>query len=76
MIRPVAADLLELLVAPLWAAIVVFLALGLAWLLRKPLRRMAQDLGVTKLSFLGIDIEWIAEQTQAAYRNRKRTRLP
>lgn len=70
MSEPVLADLVEVLVAPLWAATVVFLAIGLAWVFRSPLRRIARDLGVTKVSVLGVDIEWITEQTQSAYRNK------
>jgi hypothetical protein len=33
------ADLLEVLIAPLWAAALVFVTLGVIWMLRGPLKR-------------------------------------
>ncbi|HEY6781117.1 MAG TPA: hypothetical protein VI111_09190, partial [Thermoleophilaceae bacterium] len=75
MIGPLTGDVVEVLVAPVWAVATVFIALGVAWLLRKPLRAMGRDLGVSKVSVLGIDIEWIAEQTQSAYQD-KRLQVP
>lgn len=70
---PVATDWLELLVAPLWSIVVLILALAIAWWLRRPLLRVLNDLGVSRLSFLGIDIEWIAGQTRDAYSERDLT---
>jgi hypothetical protein len=40
----IATDVVELLLGPLWAAVVVFLALGVAWLLRRPIKRALSDL--------------------------------
>lgn len=60
----------ELFVAPLWGLVVAVLALLLAWVCRRPLRRIVGDLGVTRLSILGVDLEWVAEQTGSAYSGR------
>lgn len=65
------ADLVEVLVAPLWSALVVVILFVVAWILRRPLGRMLRDLGISRLSFLGVDIEWIANRTQDAYRERE-----
>lgn len=64
------ADLVEVFVTPVWTAVVVFLAAGGAWILRGPLRRLVEALGVSKLSALGIDVEFVVEQTAAAYEAR------
>jgi CheY-like chemotaxis protein len=69
--RYVATDLVDVLVAPLWTAAVVLLTLGVLYLFRKQLGRLFRDLGIKRMSILGVDLEWVEEQTEAAYRDKK-----
>jgi two-component system chemotaxis response regulator CheY len=70
---PLATGWLEILVAPLWGAVVVIIVLIVAWLFRGPLTRLLSDLGISRLSVLGVDVEWVVGQTQAAYRERQQS---
>jgi CheY-like chemotaxis protein len=67
---PLATDWAQLLLTPVWGIVVIALALALAWLLRGPLTRVLRDLGVSRVSFLGIDVEWVATQARGAYEAR------
>jgi CheY-like chemotaxis protein len=74
--RYVSTDLVDVLVAPLWTAIVVLLALCVLYLLRRPLGRMFQELGIKRMSFMGVDLEWVTEQTKAVYDDKPDKTLP
>lgn len=65
---PFATDWAQLFLAPLWGIVVVFILLGVLWLFRRPVTRVLADLGISRLSVLGVDIEWIVDQTSDAYR--------
>ena len=51
----------------MWAVLVAFLTLLLIWVFRRPFGRLATDLGITRLSFLGIDLEFLQEKAREAY---------
>jgi CheY-like chemotaxis protein len=63
-----ATDWVQFFLAPVWTGLVLVVALGAIWLARRPLRRVAADLDVSRLSLFGIDLEWIADQRAEAYR--------
>lgn len=71
MSTPLATDWPQLLLTPLWSAIVAVLLLCLAVALRRPLSRRLGQLGISRVSLLGVDVEWIADQTADAYRGRQ-----
>jgi CheY-like chemotaxis protein len=66
-----ATDWVELLLAPIWSAIVALVALALVVAFRQPLGRLLWRLGVTRINLLGVDVEWIVDQTADAYRHRQ-----
>ncbi len=69
---PLATDWAEVLVPPIWSAILV---VGLALLLvvfKRPVRYLLNELGISRLNILGIDIEGIADETESAYVKRRR----
>lgn len=68
---PLATDWLEILVPPVWSAILLVLLLVLALLLRRPLLYIFARLGVSRLSILGVDVEWITNQAEDAYASRE-----
>jgi CheY-like chemotaxis protein len=70
------ADWVELLAVPVWSVLVAFLTLLLLWVFRKPFGKLAGDLGITRLSFLGIDLEFLQEKAVEAYMNRENVGLP
>jgi CheY-like chemotaxis protein len=67
---PLATDWAQLLLAPIWSALVALLLLGLALAFRRPLGRLLGQLGVTRVGLFGVDIEWISDQAADAYRKR------
>ncbi len=69
---PLATDWAEVLVPPVWSAVLVLILLLLAWALRKPLTRALAAMGVSRLSVMGVDVEWITNQAGNAYRARDR----
>jgi CheY-like chemotaxis protein len=68
---PLATDWVELLLGPIWSAIVALIALALVVAFRRPLGRLLWKLGVTRINLLGVDVEWIVDQTADAYRHRQ-----
>src|SRR3954451_23448364 len=71
--NPPLADVVEVLLAPLWTVLVAFIALFLLWLFRAPLRRLAIELGISKVKLLGMELdpEALAEETKRAYEDRE-----
>jgi CheY-like chemotaxis protein len=64
---PLATDWAEVLVPPVWSATLLLIILVLAWALRRPLTRVFAALGVSRLSILGVDVEWLTNQAEDAY---------
>lgn len=70
---PLATNWVEILVPPVWSAVLLVILLIAAWALRGPLMRVFAALGVSRLSILGVDVEWIADQAEDAYNARHLT---
>lgn len=68
---PTATDWLEILVPPVWSALLLVLLLLFSWLLRKPLARIVAAMGVSRLSVFGVDVDWIADRAGEAYTGRE-----
>ena len=68
---PLATDWAEVLVPPVWSAVLLACLLLLALLFRKPLTRVFAGLGISRLSILGVDVEYIAERTEEAFDSRE-----
>ncbi len=64
---PTATDWLEILVPPVWSAVLLVLLLFFSWLLRKPLARIVARMGVSRFSVFGVDVDWIADRAGEAY---------
>jgi CheY-like chemotaxis protein len=67
---PLATDWAQLLLTPIWSAIVALLLFGCVLAFRRPLVGLLGRKGISRLSLFGVDVEWIAGQTADAYRER------
>lgn len=68
---PIATDWFEILVPPVWSALLLVLLLFFSWLLRRPLARIVAAMGVSRLSVFGVDVDWIADRAGDAYTARE-----
>lgn len=68
---PLATDWAEVLVPPVWSALVAVALLALAWFWRVPLSRGLNKIGISRLNVMGVDL--IASQAEDAYRARNMT---
>lgn len=71
MSAPLATDWTELLLTPVWTAMVAVLLFFLLVAFRRPLADRLGRLGISRLSLFGVDVEWIADRAAEAYRARQ-----
>lgn len=60
MTPPLATDWAEVLVPPVWSAVLLISFVLLAVLFKRPLKRVLAELGISRFSILGIDVELAA----------------
>jgi len=68
---PLATDWAEVLVPPVWGAFLLVMVVLLAVLFKRPLKRVLAELGISRFSILGIDVEGIADEAEHAYVQRE-----
>lgn len=71
MMPPLATDWAEVLVPPVWSAFLLVAVVLLAVLFKRPLKRILAELGISRFSILGIDVEGIADEAEDAYIQRQ-----
>lgn len=75
MTPPLATDWAEVLVPPVWSAVLLVSFVLLAVIFKRPLKRVLAELGISRFSILGIDVEGIADEAEDAYLQRQ-SRVP
>jgi CheY-like chemotaxis protein len=68
---PLATDWAEVLVPPIWSAFLLVAVVLLAVIFKRPLKRILAELGISRFSILGIDVEGIAAEAEDAYLQRQ-----
>jgi CheY-like chemotaxis protein len=69
---PLATDWAEVLVPPIWSAVLIVGLVLLIGLFKRPIGRVLRELGLSNLKILGIDMEDIVSETKDAYSKRDR----
>lgn len=67
---PLATDWAEVLVPPVWSAVLIIGLVLMIGLFKRPIARVLRELGLSNLKILGLDMEDIVSETRDAYSQR------